>query len=115
MEKRGSGSKENVGRKKTPYITKTLSKRGIPIEIYDICLSLVDAEVLKFKNMKKLVVLLLFATVISCTPHPEPFVPECTKVMGRGFDGEKCFLILKGNKLVYPPCDVYKIGDTYCE
>lgn len=47
---RGSGSKENVGRKKNPYITKTLSKRGIPIEIYDICLSLVDAEVLKFKK-----------------------------------------------------------------
>lgn len=50
METRGSGSKKNVGRKKTPYKTKTLYKRGIPLEIYDICLSLVDAELLKFKN-----------------------------------------------------------------
>ncbi|MBC7524803.1 MAG: hypothetical protein H7239_10225 [Flavobacterium sp.] len=48
--KRGSGSKINVGRKKTPYITKTIHKRGIPTDIYDLCMSLVDAECLKFKN-----------------------------------------------------------------
>lgn len=48
--KPGSGSKENVGRHKTPYETKTLYKRGVPVDIYDKCLSLVDAEILKFKN-----------------------------------------------------------------
>lgn len=50
---RGSGSKQNVGRKKTPYDTKTLYVRGVPIEIYDLCRSLVDAEKLKFKNKKR--------------------------------------------------------------
>jgi hypothetical protein len=49
MKTRGSGSKENVGRKKTPYITKRINKT-VPAEIYDLCLSLVDAECLKFKN-----------------------------------------------------------------
>ena len=53
IEKRGSGSKENVGRKKTPYITKTIYKRGIPLEIYDLCLSIIDAELLKFKSKQK--------------------------------------------------------------
>ena len=46
---RGSGSKKNVGRKKTPYPTKILYKKGVPIEIYDMCLSIIDAEILKFK------------------------------------------------------------------
>ena len=50
---RGSGSKKNVGRKKTPYETKILYKRGVPVEIYDKCLSLVDAEMLKFENKFK--------------------------------------------------------------
>jgi len=50
---RGSGSKENVGRKSTPYETKTLYKRGVPIQIHDLCLSLVDAEVLKWKTRLK--------------------------------------------------------------
>ena len=46
---RGSGSKENVGRKPRPYAFKRISKE-VPESIYDLCLSLIDAEVLKFKN-----------------------------------------------------------------
>jgi hypothetical protein len=46
--KKGSGSKENVGRHKLQYNTKRLNKT-VPAEIYDLCLSLIDAECLKFK------------------------------------------------------------------
>lgn len=46
---RGSGSKKNVGRTKTPYETKTLYIRGIPPELHDTCRSVVDAELLKWK------------------------------------------------------------------
>lgn len=46
---RGSGSKENVGRKKNTYEIKKIQKK-VPLHIYDLCLSLIDAEVLKFKN-----------------------------------------------------------------
>ena len=51
MEKRkkGSGSKENVGRKHLPYSIKQIRK-SVPNAIYDKCLSLIDAELLKFKN-----------------------------------------------------------------
>ncbi len=46
--KKGSGRKENVGRLKLTYNTKRIAKT-VPAEIYDICLSLIDAECLKFK------------------------------------------------------------------
>lgn len=46
---RGSGDKSNVGRKATPFKTKTLSMRGVPEELHDLCRSLVDAEVQRFK------------------------------------------------------------------
>lgn len=46
---RGSGSKENVGRHSLTYKTKRINKT-VPAEIYDLCLSLIDAECLKFKN-----------------------------------------------------------------
>lgn len=51
MEKKlkGSGNKENVGRKPLPYPVKRIMK-VVPESIYDKCLSLIDAEVLKFKN-----------------------------------------------------------------
>lgn len=49
MDKRGTGSKENVGRKKNTYETKQIQKT-VPLSIYDKCLSLIDAELLKFKN-----------------------------------------------------------------
>ena len=45
---RGSGSKKNVGRKNLPYKTKRINKT-VPESIYDKCLSLIDAEMLKFK------------------------------------------------------------------
>lgn len=45
---RGSGSKENVGRHKNPYVSKKIYK-NVPSDVYDACLSLIDAEVLKFK------------------------------------------------------------------
>lgn len=45
---RGSGSKENVGRHKNPYDSKKICK-NVPADVYDTCLSLIDAEVLKFK------------------------------------------------------------------
>lgn len=45
---RGSGSKENVGRKKRPYIAKVVYKK-VPEEIHDLCCSLIDAEILKYK------------------------------------------------------------------
>jgi hypothetical protein len=41
--------KETRGRKSLKYETKRLDKT-VPLEIYDLCLSLVDAECLKFKN-----------------------------------------------------------------
>jgi hypothetical protein len=46
--KKGSGCKENVGRHKLTYNTKRIAKT-VPAEIYDLCLSLIDAECLKFK------------------------------------------------------------------
>lgn len=46
---RGSGSKKNVGRHSLTYKTKRINKT-VPVEIYDLCLSLIDAECLKFKN-----------------------------------------------------------------
>jgi len=45
---RGSGSKENVGRKPRPYPVKAINKE-VPIEIRDLCLSLINAEILKWK------------------------------------------------------------------
>lgn len=45
---RGSGSKENVGRHKNPYVSKRIDKM-VPESVYAKCLSLIDAEVLKFK------------------------------------------------------------------
>lgn len=50
--KKGSGSKENVGRHKLPYKTKRINKT-VPEFIHDLCLSLLDAEILKFKNNLK--------------------------------------------------------------
>jgi hypothetical protein len=47
--KKGSGSKENVGRHSLTYKTKRISKT-VPEAIFDLCLSLIDAEILKFKN-----------------------------------------------------------------
>ena len=51
MEKRkkGSGSKENVGRHPLSYNTKRINKT-VPEAIYQACLSLIEAEFLKFKN-----------------------------------------------------------------
>ena len=49
---RGSGSKENVGRNKLPYNRKKISK-NVPDEVYDKCISLIDAEVLKWKLLNK--------------------------------------------------------------
>jgi len=49
IKKRGSGSKENVGRHKLTYKTKRINKT-VPEAIFDLCLSLIDAECLKFKN-----------------------------------------------------------------
>ena len=47
--KKGSGSKENVGRKSLTYKTKRIHK-VVPLEVYDLCMSLIDAEILKFKS-----------------------------------------------------------------
>lgn len=53
MSKRGSGSKENVGRHKLTYEIQRIHKT-VPKDIYDLCLSLIDAEICKFKlNLKK--------------------------------------------------------------
>lgn len=46
--------KQKLGRPPRDYETRVLYKRGIPIEIYDLCLSLVDAELLKYKLKKGL-------------------------------------------------------------
>ena len=40
---------ETRGRKPLKYETKRIMK-VVPTEIYDLCLSLIDAECLKFKN-----------------------------------------------------------------
>jgi hypothetical protein len=64
--------------------------------------------------MKKILLLLALATVLSCTPEPAQEVPECERVMGKGFDGERCYLTLKSGRYVYARCEQYKIGDTYC-
>lgn len=50
--KKGSGSKENVGAKKLTYETKRINKT-VPECIHDLCLSLLDAEILKFKLKNK--------------------------------------------------------------
>lgn len=49
---RGSGDKTNVGRKKRPYKVKTVYKE-VPEDIHDLCCSLVDAEVLKWRLLNK--------------------------------------------------------------
>jgi hypothetical protein len=49
---RGSGSKLNVGRKKLTYETKTVYKK-VPKTIHDLCCSLIEAEVQKYKNLIK--------------------------------------------------------------
>ena len=51
MEKRkkGSGSKENVGRKSRPYAFKRISKE-VPEAIYTRCIEFIEEEVSKFKN-----------------------------------------------------------------
>lgn len=48
------GKRENSGAKKLTYVSKTIFKR-VPEEIHDYCLSLIDAEVQKYKlkNNKK--------------------------------------------------------------
>ena len=40
--------KETRGRKPRPYEYKRIHKE-VPTEIYDLCISLIDAECLKFK------------------------------------------------------------------
>jgi hypothetical protein len=50
--KKGSGSKENVGRHSLTYKTKRIGKT-VPESIYNLCLSLIDAECLKFKLKMK--------------------------------------------------------------
>jgi|LakMenEpi03Aug12_release.lakeMendotaPanAssembly.Ray.scaffolds.fasta_scaffold4645007_1 hypothetical protein len=50
---RGSGSKINVGRKPLPYVSKKICK-NVPEKIYDLCMSLIDAEILKWKLKNKL-------------------------------------------------------------
>lgn len=54
MEKRkpGSGSKKNVGRKPLAYETKTVYKK-VPESIHDLCCSLIDAEIQKYKLKNK--------------------------------------------------------------
>jgi len=51
MEKRkkGSGSKENVGRHALSYKTIRINKT-VPEAVYKTCLSLIEDEILKFKN-----------------------------------------------------------------
>lgn len=49
---RGSGSKEKVGRKKLTYIPKIVYKKVHP-DIYDICLSVINSEIQKFKLKNK--------------------------------------------------------------
>lgn len=49
---RGSGDKSNVGRRKRTYEVKTVY-RTVPEDIHDLCCSLVDAEVLKWKLLNK--------------------------------------------------------------
>lgn len=46
---RGSGSKKNVGRKQNDFKSKKICK-NVPSEVYDKCMSLIDAEVLKWKR-----------------------------------------------------------------
>jgi hypothetical protein len=48
-----TGSKENVGRKPITYEKKTLYKKNVPLEVYDLCKSLVDAEILKWRLKNK--------------------------------------------------------------
>ena len=49
---RGSGKKDNVGRKNLPYVSKKICK-NVPKPVYDLCMSLIDAEVLKWKLLNK--------------------------------------------------------------
>lgn len=47
---RGSGSKENVGRKPNPENYKTLQVRGVPPEIYEECRSFVKDKIKDYKK-----------------------------------------------------------------
>lgn len=49
---RGSGSKKNVGRKQNDFKSKKICK-NVPDTVYDKCMSLIDAEVLKWKLLNK--------------------------------------------------------------
>lgn len=49
---RGSGSKENVGRKAMAEKVKKI-QRKVPEDIYDLCLLLIDAEIQKYKLLNK--------------------------------------------------------------
>lgn len=51
-DKRGSGSKENVGRKTLPYESKKICK-NVPKDVYKSCMSLIDTEVSKWKTLNK--------------------------------------------------------------
>ena len=46
---RGSGSKKNVGRKQNDFKSKKICK-NVPDAVYDKCMSLIDAELLKRKR-----------------------------------------------------------------
>lgn len=47
--KRGSGSKDNVGRQKLPFEHKLLVKRGVPLAVHDECLAAIKIIVERFK------------------------------------------------------------------
>ncbi len=47
--KRGSGSKENVGRPKLPFENKVLVKRGVPLAVYSECLEDIKVITERFK------------------------------------------------------------------
>lgn len=47
--KRGSGSKDNVGRHKLPFENKPLVKRGVPLAVHAECLKAVKVIVERFK------------------------------------------------------------------
>ena len=121
---RGSGSKENVGRKKLTYTT-TLIRKAVPTEIYDKCLSLIDAEKLKFKNKMKNIAVILFALLAllltSCSEdEPQTNVKSyCGKVISsyklQSRDG---YLITaqtsNGYQFLYDSSTPKNIGDNVC-
>lgn len=47
--KRGSGSKDNVGRHKLPFEHKVLVKRGVPLAVYSECLEAIKVITERFK------------------------------------------------------------------